>query len=113
MAHLTLTGNPQAWVGLPTKPATSPHWRPCSPLMGWDTGHEDTIYEAGGSMVSMSLSTVGLGCQAQMCSLGGDKPHFAESYLFNSGFPVGSVVKNLPPVQETWVQSLSQEDPME
>ena len=29
------------------------------------------------------------------------------------GFPGGSVVKNLPPKQETWVQSLSQEDPLE
>ena len=29
------------------------------------------------------------------------------------GFPGGSVVKNLPVVQETWVQSLSQEDPLE
>ena len=81
--------------------------------MGWDTGHEDTIHESGGNMVSMSLSTVGLGCQAHMCSLGGDKPHFAEPYLFNVGFPGGSVVKNLPPVQETWVQSLSRKDPME
>ena len=29
------------------------------------------------------------------------------------GFPGGSVVKNLPAVQETWVQSLGQEDPFE
>ena len=29
------------------------------------------------------------------------------------GFPGGSVVKNLPAMQETWVQSLSQEDPLE
>ena len=28
-------------------------------------------------------------------------------------FPDGSVVKNLPAIQETWVQSLSQEDTME
>ena len=27
------------------------------------------------------------------------------------GFPGGSVEKNLPAKQETWVQSLSQEDP--
>ena len=63
--------------------------------MGWDRGHEDTIHESGGSMVSMSLSTVGLGCQAQMCSLGGDKPHFAEPYLFNVvlGFQVLNILK--------------------
>ena len=30
-----------------------------------------------------------------------------------SGFPGGSVVKNLPAVQETWVRSLSWEDPLE
>ena len=29
------------------------------------------------------------------------------------GFPGGSVVKNLPAKQETWVQSLGQEDPLE
>ena len=29
------------------------------------------------------------------------------------GFPGGSVVKNLPVKQETWVQSLGQEDPLE
>ena len=29
------------------------------------------------------------------------------------GFPDGSVVKNLPAMQTTWVQSLSQEDPLE
>ena len=30
-----------------------------------------------------------------------------------SVFPGGSVVKNLPAVQETWVQFLGQEDPLE
>ena len=29
------------------------------------------------------------------------------------GFPGGSAVKNLPAVQETWVQSLGGEDPLE
>ena len=29
------------------------------------------------------------------------------------GFPGGSVVKNLPAMQETWVQSLDREDPLE
>ena len=29
------------------------------------------------------------------------------------GFPDGSVVKNPPAKQETWVQSLSREDPLE
>ena len=29
------------------------------------------------------------------------------------GFPVGSVVKNPPAMQETWVRSLGQEDPLE
>ena len=31
----------------------------------------------------------------------------------NRGFPCDSVVKNLPAMQETWVQSLSPEDPLE
>ena len=29
------------------------------------------------------------------------------------GFPDGSVVKNLPAMQEMWVQSLGREDPLE
>ena len=29
------------------------------------------------------------------------------------GFPIGSVVKNPPAMQETWVRSLGQEDPLE
>ena len=29
------------------------------------------------------------------------------------GFPGGSIVKNLPVMQETWVQSLDREDPLE
>ena len=29
------------------------------------------------------------------------------------GIPSGSVVKNPPAIQETWVQSLGQEDPLE
>ena len=29
------------------------------------------------------------------------------------GFPGGSVVKNVPEMQETWVQSLHREDPLE
>ena len=29
------------------------------------------------------------------------------------GFPDGSVVKNLPAMQETWVRSLGRKDPLE
>ena len=38
------------------------------------------------------------------------------TYGFPGGFPGGSVVKNLPAMQETqetWVQSLGREDPLE
>ena len=34
-------------------------------------------------------------------------------YGLQEGFPGGSAVKNLPAMQETWVQSLGQEDPLE
>ena len=34
-------------------------------------------------------------------------------YIFSGGLPGGSVVKNLPAKQETQVQSLGQEDPLE
>ena len=33
--------------------------------------------------------------------------------VFYMGFPGSSAVKNLPPVRETWVRSLVQEDPLE
>ena len=35
------------------------------------------------------------------------------SKVYWRGFPHGSTVKNLPDKQETWVQSLGQEDPLE
>ena len=34
-------------------------------------------------------------------------------HILYLGFPGGSAVKNLPAIQETWVQSLGQEDPLE
>ena len=38
---------------------------------------------------------------------------FVKSYLGIESFPGGSDVKNLPAMQETGVQSLDQEDPLE
>ena len=35
------------------------------------------------------------------------------SHIHFWGFPRGSVVKNLPAMRETWVQSMSWEDPLE
>ena len=35
------------------------------------------------------------------------------SYTLSMGFPGGSVIKNLPVMQEMWVRSLGQEDPLE
>ena len=41
-------------------------------------------------------------------------PVLSSSLRFKmEGFPGGSVVKNPPAVQETWVQSLGREDPLE
>ena len=34
-------------------------------------------------------------------------------YIYTQVFPVPQTVKNLPATQETWVQSLGQEDPLE
>ena len=34
-------------------------------------------------------------------------------FLISTGFPRDSVVKNPPAMQETWVRSLDQEDPLE
>ena len=33
--------------------------------------------------------------------------------MLDMNFPGSSVVKNLPSLQETWIQSLGQEDPLE
>ena len=38
---------------------------------------------------------------------------FFKVVLGHQGFPGGSVVKNLPAIQETWVRSLGWEDPVE
>ena len=45
--------------------------------------------------------------------LTGHKQAILVSLNFNLGFPGRSVVKNLSAVQETWVQCLGQEDPLE
>ena len=37
----------------------------------------------------------------------------SETYAEAWGFPAGLAVKNLPAMQETWVQSLGWEDPLE
>ena len=43
----------------------------------------------------------------------GHKQAILVSLKFKLGFPGCSVVKNLSAVQETWVQCLGQEDPLE
>ena len=43
----------------------------------------------------------------------GDQAVICEQLLERTGFPGGSVVKNLPAVQEIQVGSLGQEDPLE
>ena len=35
------------------------------------------------------------------------------SYRYIRDFPIAQVIKNLPVMQETWVRSLGQEDPLE
>ena len=37
--------------------------------------------------------------------------NYLSAFPGSLGFPSGSAVKNLPAVQETWVQSLDREDP--
>ena len=39
-------------------------------------------------------------------------PVFKKHYHFIMGFPGGAVVKKPPAIQEMWVQSLGQEDPL-
>ena len=41
------------------------------------------------------------------------KLFFRDTYIYTLGFPGGSVVKNPPTMQETWVQSMNWKDPLE
>ena len=40
-------------------------------------------------------------------------PHFGDRYQKNMASFIAQLVKNLPAMQETWVQSLGWEDPLE
>ena len=65
------------------------------------------------SSVSVCLSLGLASCGPEDC---GQNIIFSSEYTFCAGFPGGSVVKNLPAMQETqemWVQSLGWEDPLE
>ena len=42
-----------------------------------------------------------------------DEIDLVKGKKMKGGFPGGSVVKNSPTIQETWVQSLGREDPLE
>ena len=68
--------------------------------MGWGCPHLCVIY-----MSEVSVSAVG------------DENHSSASVSISpvrpQGFPGGAVVKNLPATQETRVQSLGREDPLE
>ena len=48
-----------------------------------------------------------------LSKLGRSRKNFLNLMISIRGFPGYSVVKNLPAKQETWVQSLGQEDPSE
>ena len=39
--------------------------------------------------------------------------HYGSFHFLIQDFPIAQMVKNLPARQETWVQSLGQEDPLE
>ena len=53
-----------------------------------------------------------LGCGEAVCKSGKEhRPWFQKTWVWS--FPGGSVVKNCLPVQEIWVRSLGQEDPLE
>ena len=46
------------------------------------------------------------------CGQGSTLPYSYGENNVNKGFPGGPVVKNLPAMQETWVESLGGEDPL-
>ena len=48
-----------------------------------------------------------------MLTLGENPEKNLAFFSSEEGFPGGSVVKNLPAMWETWVQSLGREDPLE
>ena len=63
----------------------------------------------------MRLGSEATSSQTPMFSEPGDPTHAPARNLYprNSGFPGGSAIENPPAVQETRVQSLGREDPLE
>ena len=62
----------------------------------------------------LKISTLNTACQADPWEIL-VKVKYIHTYIYEKeeGFPGGSVVKNLPAIQETEVQSLGREDPLE
>ena len=55
------------------------------------------------------------GCSCVGCTYVNECEEFfsCRSFYYYVGFPVAQLVKNPPAVQETWIQSLGEEDPLE
>ena len=80
-------------------------------------------FEIMNSLAFIAIITLDELCMT-LCAFQGSDP-FSESYPFHMcrvvyriplsflGFPVTQMVKNLPAMQEIWVRSLGQEDPLE
>ena len=103
--HLCSPGPPyHQWVCLPGFPGPPPLW-------GWKAVfllHPlSSMREASGRSLPhpFSLSWILVGCSRP----GG----FRHIYVLPPGFPGGSAAKNLPTMQDSWIQSLGQKYPLE
>ena len=72
---------------------------------GWDYGM--AVTRNVGTYIPAS------GQEGASYELKGESLRYCPQYSRSYGFPGGSKVKNPPSKQETWVQSLDQEDPLE
>jgi len=85
---------------VPPPPARDQTWTPCL---------ESSVLSTGPPGKSLNLISFWAALTEIVVMLMG----LWSSILGGGGFPSGLVVKNLPAIQDTWVLSLGQEDPLE
>ena len=73
---------------------------------------KDDIYQEINEKPGFRVFFFFLNPQGQSCTSGRDR-ELGCYYVSWGFFPGGSTIKNRLPIWETWVQSLSQEDPLE
>ena len=103
----------EPWIGLPCLPPGDL----CDPLgsESWDLGNY--MYIATSSVPGSSAGKESTHNAGEPCSIPGSGRSSGEGIVYPFQYSwaslVAQLIKNLPSVQETWVQSLRCEDPLE